>query len=84
MDVQACTVPETFVSGLSHIEVDGANGRFCLYINRIGSCGTVVQVPKRHIIMPLCNLDDAILKSSAVSAARHTERFYSLFPTLQH
>jgi hypothetical protein len=78
-------VPVVRVDGLSHIEIEGNGyGRFCLYERRrIADSDKAILVPKRDILMPLCNLPDAIAKSMA-AAALHSAGLYHWLPLSMH
>lgn len=78
-------VPITRVDGLSHIEIVGADGLFCLYENRrVAGTDKVIMIPKRDILMPLRNLPDAITKSLAVTAKELAGKFCHWLPVSMH
>ncbi|TPM89838.1 hypothetical protein [Mesorhizobium sp. B2-1-3A] len=65
-------LPEIFVSGLSHIDLlgNGCAGFVC-YRNVPDERGTICQVPRVNIIMPMLQVPDAVRKSLLIPVHDH-------------
>lgn len=65
--IEPASVPDIYVSGLSHIDlVGGGCASFVCYRNQIEEDGKVFKVPRVNIIMPMTEIPDAIRKALLV------------------
>ncbi|MGE0290391.1 MAG: hypothetical protein AB7I42_25090 [Bradyrhizobium sp.] len=78
MLVEIAVVPDTFVSGLAHIEdIGGGCLRFVCFVCQDGD-----RIVAARIVMPADALPDAIKKALAASAGHYAGQVAGLLPKL--